>query len=178
MICYLLLNDFQAASSNGTLGKKQAPAAPIKLDSRPAKKHGVIAFNIIMPNNWNKSIFCNFYIFQLFLSVSQLLLRSRVPCVLLRLLPQRWWNILSLTLSTLFPATTLKTSLNNIKLQTQNLCRRGRGGLPVHLLLCIMQSDYFIIIILYSKDGMRLLTGEMGKVLSRSWTHMMRQCRS
>lgn len=51
MICYLWLNDFQAASSKGTLGKKQAPAAPLKLDSRPAKKHGVIAFNIIMSNN-------------------------------------------------------------------------------------------------------------------------------
>ncbi|KAK7166705.1 hypothetical protein R3I93_006462 [Phoxinus phoxinus] len=33
----------QAASSIGTLGKKQAPAAPIKLDSRPAKKHAPVA---------------------------------------------------------------------------------------------------------------------------------------
>lgn len=74
MIYYLWLNDFQAAS-NGSLGKKQAPAAPIKLDSRPAKRHGVIAFNhisvyssIIMSNIWNKCIFCNFYIFQTHLS--------------------------------------------------------------------------------------------------------------
>ncbi|XP_048053699.1 unconventional myosin-XV isoform X1 [Megalobrama amblycephala] len=33
----------QAASSNGSLGKKQAPAAPIKLDSRPAKRHAPVA---------------------------------------------------------------------------------------------------------------------------------------
>ncbi|XP_057186832.1 unconventional myosin-XV-like [Triplophysa rosa] len=30
-------------SSNGSLGKKQAPAAPIKLDNRPAKKHAPVA---------------------------------------------------------------------------------------------------------------------------------------
>ncbi|TRY64413.1 hypothetical protein DNTS_017109, partial [Danionella cerebrum] len=30
-------------SSNGTLGTKQAPAAPIKLDSRPAKRHAPVA---------------------------------------------------------------------------------------------------------------------------------------
>ncbi|ROI62435.1 Unconventional myosin-XV [Anabarilius grahami] len=33
----------QAASSNGSLGKKQASAAPIKLDSRPAKRHAPVA---------------------------------------------------------------------------------------------------------------------------------------
>ncbi|XP_016386909.1 unconventional myosin-XV-like [Sinocyclocheilus rhinocerous] len=33
----------QTASSNGTLGKKQAPAAPVKLDSRPAKRHAPVA---------------------------------------------------------------------------------------------------------------------------------------
>ncbi|XP_058637959.1 LOW QUALITY PROTEIN: unconventional myosin-XV [Onychostoma macrolepis] len=33
----------KAVSSNGTLGKKQAPAAPIKLDSRPAKRHAPVA---------------------------------------------------------------------------------------------------------------------------------------
>ncbi|KAA0722587.1 Unconventional myosin-XV [Triplophysa tibetana] len=32
-----------ATSSHGSLGKKQAPAAPIKLDNRPAKKHAPVA---------------------------------------------------------------------------------------------------------------------------------------
>ncbi|XP_073722285.1 unconventional myosin-XV [Misgurnus anguillicaudatus] len=33
----------QGKSSNGSFGKKQAPAPPIKLDSRPAKKHAPVA---------------------------------------------------------------------------------------------------------------------------------------
>nr|XP_021331574.1 unconventional myosin-XV [Danio rerio] len=33
----------QATPSKGSLGKKQAPAAPIKLDSRPAKRHAPVA---------------------------------------------------------------------------------------------------------------------------------------
>lgn len=164
-----------ATSSNGSLGKKQAPAAPIKLDNRPAKKHGMVTYlyNWIYIASQQYAILhlpIYFKPFPLF-PFTQLLLRSQGPCVLPLLLPQRWSNTQSQTLSTSFPATTSKTSSSNIKHHSQNPCQRNPG---VCECVCAFMDKMVRSDSVNSIYDVHLFTGEMVKHLRRSWTRMMK----